>query len=94
MPESNQGVDQARKELCHVANQHAMLDAAGVIGFFASVTRIVDLTGHYSDDFPKAIYKIGRLLSFCQRIRHSKPVVPIFMVMALILTVARSICWR
>ena len=77
-----------------MAIQHAVLDAAGVIEFFASVTRVVDLTGHYSDDFPKAIYKIGRLLSFCQRVRYSKQGVPVIMVMSLILIVARSICWR
>jgi len=38
----------ARNDLLLVGGEHALLDAAGVVGMFLSITKIVDCTGHRS----------------------------------------------
>ena len=67
----NQGVPEATAALQAVSNEHALYDASGVIGFFASITKIVDFTGHYADDYPRILEKVGGILSGARRVRHS-----------------------
>lgn len=50
-------------------NDHAVLDAAAVVGFFASITKIVDFSGHYSDDLMKFLEKMEKVLSGARKVR-------------------------
>ena len=43
----------AREALLAKSNEHVLLDTAGIIGFFATITVVVDFAGHYSDDILK-----------------------------------------
>lgn len=74
VPEQVEKVQEARNNLLNAkkgGNQHALLDTAGVIGFFASITIIVDATGHYSDEFPNDLARLGTFLSAGHRMRST-----------------------
>mmetsp|Transcript_6672 Transcript_6672/g.11823 ORF Transcript_6672/g.11823 Transcript_6672/m.11823 type:complete len:115 (+) Transcript_6672:1051-1395(+) len=62
-------VTMGRAALLAARNEHAVLDSAAIIGFFSSITKIVDLSGHYSDDLAKALDKMGKFLSAARSIR-------------------------
>ena len=63
-------IDEARKALRDAAgNDHAVLDAAAVCGFFASITKIVDFAGHYSSDLMTSLDKMAIVLSGARKIR-------------------------
>ena len=50
-------------------NDHAVLDAAAVVGFFSSITKIVDFSGHYADDLMKFVGKMEKILSGAREVR-------------------------
>ncbi|CAE7172364.1 unnamed protein product [Symbiodinium microadriaticum] len=52
-PENAAKILVAREALLAKSNEHVLLDTAGIIGFFATITVVVDFTGHYSDDILK-----------------------------------------
>mmetsp|Transcript_39806 Transcript_39806/g.96081 ORF Transcript_39806/g.96081 Transcript_39806/m.96081 type:complete len:105 (+) Transcript_39806:954-1268(+) len=64
-----EGVYEAAEALKAVSNEHAVYDASGIIGFFASITKIVDFTGHYSDTFPSRLERVGAVLNGARYIR-------------------------
>jgi len=66
----NEGIAEAATALQVAANEHALYDASGVIGFFAVITRIVDFTGHYYEEKTDVLFKIGGVLSAARRVRH------------------------
>jgi hypothetical protein len=70
--EPEEKVKEARDALAKVAgNDHAVLDTAGIVGFFASITKIVDFSGHYSDDIMKMVDRMSNVLSGARRIRQT-----------------------
>jgi len=66
----NEGVTEAAAALQAVTNEHALYDASGVVQFFATITKIVDFTGHYLDDLTNICFTIGGILSVARRVRH------------------------
>lgn len=66
----NERIAEAATALQAAANEHALYDASGVIGFFAVITRIVDFTGHYYEEKTDVLFKIGGVLSVARRVRH------------------------
>jgi len=46
--ESTARCDAAREALLKQTSAHAVLDAAGTVGMFVAISRIVDITGHKS----------------------------------------------
>ena len=50
-------------------NDHAVLDAAAVVGFFASITKLVDFSGHYNNDLMKFLEKMEKILSGARKVR-------------------------
>ena len=49
----------AREALLAASNEHALLDTAGIIAFFATITTVVDFAGHYSTQLLKMLDKIA-----------------------------------
>ena len=73
---SGEGITEAREALRRASsNDHAVYDAAGIIGLFASMTKIVDFTGHYSPDLPIMLDRLGKVVS---RARHTREQVKLF----------------
>ena len=67
-------LEEARSRLHNAAGggargDHAVYDAAAVVGFFASITKVVDLTGHYDPTLMKMLEKMGRVLSTARSVR-------------------------
>lgn len=63
-------IEEARKALRDAAgNEHAGLDAAAVVGFFASITKIVDFSGHYDLELSKMMQKMEKVLGGARTVR-------------------------
>jgi hypothetical protein len=52
-------------------NEHALLDVAGVVGYFDSITKIVDFSGHYSDKIMKKVETLAMIVSEARKIRKT-----------------------
>lgn len=52
-------------------NEHSVLDTAGIVGFFASITKIVDFSGHYSDDIMNLVDRMSAVLTASCRVRQT-----------------------
>lgn len=68
-PETPEKIGLARKALAERSNEHALLDAAGIIGFFATITILVDFTGHSSQEFVKMFQRMAKIIATGRRIR-------------------------
>mmetsp|Transcript_83656 Transcript_83656/g.116270 ORF Transcript_83656/g.116270 Transcript_83656/m.116270 type:complete len:112 (-) Transcript_83656:198-533(-) len=62
-PEDVEKIAQARKELVEKSNEHVLYDTAGIIGFFATITIVVDFTGHFSQDLKKLFDIMASIIS-------------------------------
>jgi hypothetical protein len=58
-----------RQTLLDTSNEHAVLDAAAVVGFFASITKIVDFSGHYSNELVVMLEKMAVVLDRARKTR-------------------------
>lgn len=66
----NEGVAEAAAALQAVTNEHALYDASGVIQLFATITKIVDFTGHYYEDLTNLCFMMGGIISVARRVRN------------------------
>lgn len=64
-------IDHARQALLDASggNEHAVLDAAATVSFFSSISKIVDFSGHYYDDFLKILETMCKVLSVARKVR-------------------------
>ena len=62
----------AREALAEAAgNDHALLDACGIIAFFCTITKIVDFSGHYSDRLMRMLAGVASVLARARRGRRT-----------------------
>ena len=59
----------AREALVSKSNEHALWDTAGIIAFFATITTVVDFAGHFSDELPKVLKKLAKVISSGRHLR-------------------------
>ena len=65
-------IQEARRVLAEAAgNDHALLDASGIIAFFCTITKIVDFSGHYSDRLTKMLAGVSSVLVGARRVRQT-----------------------
>lgn len=69
-PEDMEKIAQARKALLEKGNEHALYDTAGIIGFFATITIVVDFSGHFSEDLMKMFDKMANIISGGRKMRQ------------------------
>lgn len=67
-------LEDARSKLHEAAGggtygDHTVYDAAAVVGFFASITKVVDLSGHYDSSLMGMLETIGNTLRKARRVR-------------------------
>lgn len=88
---SHERLVRARLDLCAAfgsdASPHALLDAAGVVGAFTALTRVVDLTGHRS----LAVTAAARVSSAIVALRKWSRVITLVLLLVLLLAVATGI---
>lgn len=63
-------IAKTRQALLDASNEHAVLDASVVVGFFASITKIVDFSGHYSNDLMVMMETMEVVLSGARKVRR------------------------
>mmetsp|Transcript_34045 Transcript_34045/g.41928 ORF Transcript_34045/g.41928 Transcript_34045/m.41928 type:complete len:109 (+) Transcript_34045:711-1037(+) len=69
-PENRNEIARARKELLEKSNEHALYDVAGIIGFFATITTVVDFAGHFSGDMVKIFDKLSSVIAGAREMRQ------------------------
>ncbi|CAE7949525.1 DnaJ-like subfamily B member 8 [Symbiodinium microadriaticum] len=52
----------AREALLAESNEHALLDTAGIIAFFATITIVVDFAGHFSPHLVNVLNKMAKVV--------------------------------
>ena len=62
-PENMDEIRAARKALLAQSNEHVLLDVAGIIAFFATITTVVDFGGHFSPGLINTLNKIAKVIS-------------------------------
>jgi len=68
-PESQEPIRLAREALREKGQEHALLDVAGIIGFFATITIVVDFTGHKSEEFAQLLTRMASIIDLGRRVR-------------------------
>ncbi|CAK8997062.1 unnamed protein product [Durusdinium trenchii] len=68
-PENMEDIRLAREALVSKSNEHALWDTAGIIAFFATITTVVDFAGHFSDELPKVLKKLAKVISSGRHLR-------------------------
>lgn len=69
-PENAQKAQDARDALVSAAgNRHALLDAAGIIAWFATITTVVDFSGHYNSKVIVILDRIASILRAGRKLR-------------------------
>ena len=51
-------------------NRHALYDVAGILGFFSSMTKVVDFTGHYTDKMSQVMHRVATMLTTGRQMRQ------------------------
>ena len=65
-----QKAQDARDALVSAAgNRHALLDAAGIIAWFATITTVVDFSGHYNSKVIVILDRIASILRAGRKLR-------------------------
>jgi len=62
-PEDMERIRTAREALLAESNEHALLDTAGIIAFFATITIVVDFAGHFSPHLVNVLNKMAKVIS-------------------------------
>mmetsp|Transcript_18736 Transcript_18736/g.44018 ORF Transcript_18736/g.44018 Transcript_18736/m.44018 type:complete len:107 (+) Transcript_18736:1004-1324(+) len=70
-PDQMELIRQARNALLEKSNEHVLLDTAGIIGFFATITLVVDFAGHYSDKITNMLAAMSKILSGARQVRQA-----------------------
>jgi len=69
-PENAWEAQKAREALVTAAgNNHALLDTAGVIAFFTTITTVVDFSGHYNEAVVLVLDRITQILQAGRQMR-------------------------
>ncbi|OLP88170.1 hypothetical protein AK812_SmicGene30559 [Symbiodinium microadriaticum] len=66
---SQEPIRLAREALREKGQEHALLDVAGIIGFFATITIVVDFTGHKSEEFAQLLTRMASIIDLGRRVR-------------------------
>ena len=66
----NTGVSEARSALLERSNEHALLDITGIIAWHACISKVVDMSGFYSNKILVVVGKVAQVAIFCRRCRE------------------------
>ena len=70
VPEEKEGYQKARQELLEASNDHAVMDVAAIIAFFAMITKVVDVNGFHNPLVTNAMSRACTLLIYARAIRE------------------------
>lgn len=70
-PEKVDAIETSRQALLKSSNEHVLYDVAGIIGFFAVITIVVDFAGHYSPGLAQGLWAAAGFLNKARAVRQT-----------------------